>query len=263
MPRRRAPALPRLKPSQVIATALHVIVNCVTAPPSLAYLLPPPDGTGPSGAARQRAAAAAAPPAPQDTPAAGAAPAAAPAPAQQAAGAPRPGARCDGTTAAACASAAPPSTGKPAAEESRSSVPAISPRRPDASEPAPPSLELGPSAVGGAAAPPTLGDALEAGYAAARQAVRGANGIRVLLSLLQSRQHFAAAAADRTRALTVGALLGLARDAPIRHILNRLQVRPRAHARARGCSADRQGDRARRTRRRPWVQRDLFAQALA
>lgn len=27
---------------QVIATALHVIVNCVTAPPSLAYLLPPP-----------------------------------------------------------------------------------------------------------------------------------------------------------------------------------------------------------------------------
>lgn len=33
----RPPVLP-----QVIATALHVIVNCVTAPPSLAYLLPPP-----------------------------------------------------------------------------------------------------------------------------------------------------------------------------------------------------------------------------
>jgi hypothetical protein len=33
---------------QVIATALHVIVNCVTAPSSLAYLLPPP-GTAAGG----------------------------------------------------------------------------------------------------------------------------------------------------------------------------------------------------------------------
>lgn len=49
---------------------------------------------------------------------------------------------------------------------------------------APPALELGPSAVS-AGRPPSLGDALEAGYAAARQAVRSSNGIRVLLMLLQ------------------------------------------------------------------------------
>jgi hypothetical protein len=49
---------------------------------------------------------------------------------------------------------------------------------------APPALELGPSAVSGGR-PPSLGDALEAGYAAARQAVRSSNGIRVLLMLLQ------------------------------------------------------------------------------
>jgi hypothetical protein len=206
----------------VIATALHVIVNCVTATPSLAYLLPPPDGPGHGAGARQRASA---PPQPQPAPAA-AAPDAAPASGgPQPAGAVRGGgggaARADPADAANSGKAAPDA----AAATPLSGAPSISPRRPDASEPAPPSLELGPSAVGGAAAPPTLGDALESGYAAARQAVRAANGIRVLLSLLQSRQHFAAAAADRARALTVAALLGLARDAPIRHILNRLQAR--------------------------------------
>jgi hypothetical protein len=142
---------------------------------------------------------------------------------------------------------------------------------------APPALELGPSAVSGSR-PPSLGDALEAGYAAARQAVRSSNGIRVLLMLLQvrarvrarvcaagaclrvqagagawragvsglvpgrcacdrnprcnhrsaaapqSRQHLAPAAADRVRALACQAVLGLARDASIRHILAKLQV---------------------------------------
>lgn len=45
-------------------------------------------------------------------------------------------------------------------------------------------LELGPSAVSNRGWP-SLGEALEAGYAAARQAVRASNGIRVLLMLLQ------------------------------------------------------------------------------
>jgi hypothetical protein len=207
---------------EVIATALHVIVNCVTAPPSLAYLLPAPDGTGSGPPARQRSSVAAAAPhaaagggggsgLPPDTPGGGGGGRGGGGGGGVSGAAPKPG-HADGGGGAGADAPAPPSH-----------VPALSPCRPDASEPAPPSLELGPSAVGGGA-PPTLGDALEAGYAAARQAVRAANGIRVLLSLLQSRQHFAAAAADRTRALTVAALLGLARDAPIRHILNRLQV---------------------------------------
>lgn len=71
---------------------------------------------------------------------------------------------------------------------------------------------------------PSLGDALEAGYAAARQSVRASNGIRVFLMLLQSRQHLAPASADRVRALACSALLGLARDGSIRHILTKLQV---------------------------------------
>jgi len=40
----------------------------------------------------------------------------------------------------------------------------------------------------------------------------------------QSRQHLAPAAADRVRALACMAVLGLARDASIRHILTKLQV---------------------------------------
>eukprot|EP00198_Chlamydomonas_reinhardtii_P007817 XP_001697154.1 predicted protein [Chlamydomonas reinhardtii] len=44
----------------------------------------------------------------------------------------------------------------------------------------PPPLDLGPAA-------PTLGSALEAGYVAARQAVRAANGIRSLMQLLQPK----------------------------------------------------------------------------
>jgi hypothetical protein len=218
------PPTPNPSTRKVIATALHVIVHCVTAPPSLAYLLPAPDGSGSGPPTRQRSAAAAAP---TPTPAGGP-------PFDTPSGRPGGGSVAPKAGAAGAAGAAGggpaggeagPAAGAAAAAPSPSSAPApaLSPRRPDASEPAPPSLELGPAAVGGAAAP-TLGDALEAGYAAARQAVRAANGIRVLLSLLQSRQHFAAAAADRTRALTVAALLGLARDAHIRHILNRLQV---------------------------------------
>eukprot|EP00775_Hariotina_reticulata_P010780 gene10779-10936_t len=88
---------------------------------------------------------------------------------------------------------------------------------------APPALELGPSAVAHPGRP-SLGDALEAGYAAARQAVRSSNGIRVLLMLLQTQQHLAPAAADRVRALACSAVLGLARDSSIRHILTKLQV---------------------------------------
>jgi hypothetical protein len=43
-------------------------------------------------------------------------------------------------------------------------------------------------------------------------------------SVLQSRQHLAPAAADRVRALSCSAVLGLARDSSIRHILTKLQV---------------------------------------
>jgi hypothetical protein len=46
-----------------------------------------------------------------------------------------------------------------------------------------------------------------------------------LCVLLQSRQHLAPAAADRVRALACMAVLGLARDSSIRHILTKLQVR--------------------------------------
>jgi len=47
---------------QVIATALQVICNCVTAPPSLVYLLPAPDNAGVAAAAAAAASAATAKP---------------------------------------------------------------------------------------------------------------------------------------------------------------------------------------------------------
>lgn len=46
----------------------------------------------------------------------------------------------------------------------------------------------------------------------------------LLWDCLQSRQHLAPAAADRIRALACNAVLGLARDSSIRHILTKLQV---------------------------------------
>ena len=86
----------------------------------------------------------------------------------------------------------------------------------------PPPLDLGPAA-------PTLGSALEAGYVAARQAVRAANGIRSLMQLLQPKHAVGpaalpAAALERIRCLACRCLVGLAGDPAIRQILTRLQV---------------------------------------
>lgn len=63
----------------------------------------------------------------------------------------------------------------------------------------------------------------------ARQALRQANGIRCLMQLLHPRHGqgpaaLAAAALDRIRALACRALVGMAADPAIRHILTRLQV---------------------------------------
>eukprot|EP00877_Chromochloris_zofingiensis_P011969 jgi/Chrzof1/7025/Cz02g08010.t1 len=84
---------------------------------------------------------------------------------------------------------------------------------------APSTLDLGPS--GAPHTEQTLGQILESGYAYARQCWRSANGIRVMLSLLQSKQHLSPVHANRVRALACIALLGLARDAYIRHILGK------------------------------------------
>ncbi|KAG2449728.1 hypothetical protein HYH02_005255 [Chlamydomonas schloesseri] len=86
----------------------------------------------------------------------------------------------------------------------------------------PPPLDLGPAA-------PSLGSALEAGYVAARQAVRAANGIRSLMQLLQPRHGVGpaalpAAALERIRSLACRCLVGLAGDPAIRQILTRLQL---------------------------------------
>ena len=70
------------------------------------------------------------------------------------------------------------------------------------------------------------------GYLYSRQCLRANNGIRVIMQLLQPPRGLAATAAqqsaatgDKIRALACRALLGLARDPSIRHILAKLQVR--------------------------------------
>lgn len=65
---------------------------------------------------------------------------------------------------------------------------------------------------------------LEQGYRQAREAVRANNGIKVLLQLLQTRVVMPPATLDCLRALACRALLGLARDDTIAHILTKLQV---------------------------------------
>ncbi|XP_031373867.1 DDB1- and CUL4-associated factor homolog 1-like isoform X1 [Punica granatum] len=65
---------------------------------------------------------------------------------------------------------------------------------------------------------------LEQGYRLARDAVRANNGIKVLLHLLQPRIYSPPSALDCLRALACRALLGLARDDTIAHILTKLQV---------------------------------------
>ncbi|KAF8404224.1 hypothetical protein HHK36_009106 [Tetracentron sinense] len=65
---------------------------------------------------------------------------------------------------------------------------------------------------------------LEQGYRQAREAVRGNNGIKVLLHLLHPRILTPPAALDCLRALACRVLLGLARDDTIAHILTKLQI---------------------------------------
>ena len=72
-----------------------------------------------------------------------------------------------------------------------------------------------------------LGSVLEQGYAAARAAVRNANGLRTMLSLVQSRPSTSSvqpAVLTKLRALAAQALLGLAQDPNICHTLTKLQV---------------------------------------
>ena len=73
----------------------------------------------------------------------------------------------------------------------------------------------------------SLGAVLEQGYAAARAAVRNANGLRTMLSLVQSRPSTSSvqpAVLTKLRALAAQALLGLAQDPNICHTLTKLQV---------------------------------------
>ncbi|KAJ4826144.1 hypothetical protein Tsubulata_030551 [Turnera subulata] len=65
---------------------------------------------------------------------------------------------------------------------------------------------------------------MEQVYRQAREAVRGNNGIKVLLHLLQPRIYSPPTALDCIRALACRVLLGLARDDTIAHILTKLQV---------------------------------------
>ncbi len=65
---------------------------------------------------------------------------------------------------------------------------------------------------------------MEQSFKQAREAVRQHNGIKVLLSLLHPRTALSPPTADMVRALACHALLGLARDPAIAHILTKLQV---------------------------------------
>jgi HIV-1 Vpr-binding protein len=69
-----------------------------------------------------------------------------------------------------------------------------------------------------------LASLMEQGFKQAREAVRQHNGIKVLLSLLHPRTALPPPTADVVRALACQALLGLARDPAIAHILTKLQV---------------------------------------
>lgn len=64
-----------------------------------------------------------------------------------------------------------------------------------------------------------------AGYVLARERVRKASGMRVLLVLLHARASMAAQAVHALRTLAVKCLVGLAHDPALRHILSKLQVR--------------------------------------
>ncbi len=66
---------------------------------------------------------------------------------------------------------------------------------------------------------------LRAGYALARERVRKASGMRVLLALLHARASMTAQASHALRTLAVKCLVGLAHDPALRHILSKLQVR--------------------------------------
>lgn len=63
-----------------------------------------------------------------------------------------------------------------------------------------------------------------AGYALARERVRKASGMRVLLVLLHARASMTAQAVHALRPLAVKCLVGLAHDPALRHILSKLQV---------------------------------------
>ncbi|CAN0926388.1 DDB1- and CUL4-associated factor homolog 1 [Linum grandiflorum] len=69
-----------------------------------------------------------------------------------------------------------------------------------------------------------LATQMEQGYRLAREAVRGNNGIKVLLHLLQPRVYSPPVSLDCIRALACRVLLGLAREDTIAHILTKLQV---------------------------------------
>ncbi|KAL6496597.1 hypothetical protein OROGR_029855 [Orobanche gracilis] len=78
--------------------------------------------------------------------------------------------------------------------------------------------------LGAGAGSAGLATQLEQSYHQAREVVRSNNGIKVLLHLLQRRIYRSPASLDCLRALACRALLGLARDDTIAHILKKLQV---------------------------------------
>ena len=61
-------------------------------------------------------------------------------------------------------------------------------------------------------------------YTLARERVRRASGLRVLLALLHARPSMTAQASHALRTLAVKCLVGLAHDPALRHILSKLQV---------------------------------------
>lgn len=99
---------------------------------------------------------------------------------------------------------------------------------------APPSLNYKPTAssvgngriyLGAGTGSAGLSAKLEQVYRQAREAVRGNDGIKILLKLLQPRIYVnPPASPDCLRTLACRVLLGLARDDTIAHILTKLEV---------------------------------------
>ncbi|MEW5311078.1 MAG: hypothetical protein WDW38_002821 [Sanguina aurantia] len=201
---------------QVVTLALRIINNCVTVPPSLAELLPHAPSTSSSSSSSTPMH-----PASFLSPSlCGASPLLSPIPMwsshSASAGAGAAGGReGDSPDAATAAAAAAGDSGGLSAAHTL------------------PALDLGPSnplatAVSRRPALSALAAHLEAAYSYCRACLRANNGIRVLMLLLQKGNSGSVslqpAMLDQIRAMACQALVGMAQDPGMRHILSQLQI---------------------------------------